>query len=326
MLPALALLAMALGARASYPRLLERRQRQRRALDETGMVVGAAPIELSRHQAPGILLLHGGGDTPQVLGDLARFLHGQGFSVRVPLLSAHGRALSALSGASAEAWRDDARREYAAMRETTEWVAVVGLSMGGALAIQLAADRKDIPALVLLAPYIAMPAMARRMATTTRYWGWLLPYFSSLGAESIRDSEAARRALGHGILTPAMLRALLDIVDAAEAALPRVLAPTLVIQSREDNRIPPEVAERGFARLGSPEKKFVWTNGAGHVITVDYGHRRVFDLTAHWLEDHLEPGALATEGSTGESDPSRRLDRQPRIRNERDRRGFRPGP
>lgn len=294
MLPALAILATLALGRAAYPRWLERRQRARRPLGRDGVIDGATPIDLTRAHAPGVLLVHGGGDTPQVLGGLGAYLHKRGFSVRVPLLSAHGRDLSALTAASAAQWHSEVRREYEAMRSAHQWVAVVGLSMGGALSISLAAERSDIDALVLLAPYVELPAPVRKLADTSPYWGWLLPYFSSFGAESIRDASAAARALGHGLLTPAMLRGLRDVADAAWAALPRVRTPALVIQSREDNRIAPEIAELGFARLGSRDKRFVWTNGAGHVITVDFGHQRVFTLVAEWLEARRPASAPRT--------------------------------
>jgi len=330
MLPALALLAAAALGRAAYPRYLERRQRRRRSVGPDGVVLGAATIDLTRENAPGLLLLHGGGDTPQVLQGLAQHLYRRGFSVRVPLLAGHGRDLSALAATSAAQWKDDVGREYESMRATHDWVGVAGLSMGGALAVSLAARRDDIPVLVLLAPYIDMPPLVRRMAASSRAWGWLLPYFSAHGAASIRDPAAASRALGHGILTPAVLRALVEVADDAVRALPLVKAPTLVIQSREDNRIPPESAERGFAQLGSAEKKFVWTNGAGHVITVDYGYQRVFEMTADWLEryrDRSGSRAGATEGSIQRTDPSSRTDRHPRIvRSELDRSDSRRDP
>ena len=83
-----------------------------------------------------------------------------------------------------------------------------------------------------------------------------------------------------------MLRALRDVAKEAADNLPGVQAPTLVVQSREDNRIAPEAAEYGFVRLGAKDKKFVWTNGAGHVISVDFGYQRVFELTTDWLEAH----------------------------------------
>ena len=73
---------------------------------------------------------------------------------------------------------------------------------------------------------------------------------------------------------------------AAAAALPAIHTPTLMIHSREDNRLSPEEAQRAFDRIGSREKQLVWLTGAGHVITVDYGKERVFELVADWLERH----------------------------------------
>lgn len=293
MLPALAVLAAAALGRMTYPRLLERRQRTRRPVGANGVILGADAIDLPRENAPAVLMLHGGGDTPQVLASLARHLHHRGFAVRVPLLPAHGRSLSALASATVSEWDECVREEFAALRARHESVALVGLSLGGALAVRFAAEHHDIRGLVLLAPYLDMPAFVRRMAATSRYWGWFVPYFSSRGAESIRDPGAASMALGHGLLTPAILRAIQEAVDSAAESLPRVRSPALVIQSREDNRISPESAERAFGRLGSPVKKFVWTSGAGHVITVDYGHERVFALTAAWLEAHRAPSSRA---------------------------------
>jgi carboxylesterase len=286
MLPALALLAAAVLGRATYPRLLERRHGHRRRYGADGIMLGAEAIDLPRADAPAVLLLHGGGDTPQALAGLAQHLYDRGFSVRAPLLTGHGRELSALAGASADRWLDEVRGEFETLRARHPWTSVVGLSMGGALAIRLAAERDDVGALVLLAPYIDMPPVVRRLAETSGAWGWLVPYFSTRGAASIRDPSAAARALGHGVLTPTALRALYDVVNDAVRSMPLVRAPALVIQSREDNRIAPESAERGFARLGSPEKRFIWTNGAGHVITVDYGHQRVYELTSDWLTRH----------------------------------------
>lgn len=295
MLPALAVLATLAAGRAAYPRLVELRQRLRRRVGSDGVIAGAAPVTRSRDNAPGVLLLHGGGDTPQVLKALAEYLHSEGFSVRAPLLEAHGRDVRALEDASAAKWHAQVAQELDAMRRNHSWIGVVGLSMGGALAVKAASERADIAALVLLAPYIAMPDLVRRLADSSRLWGWLLPYFSSFGSRSIRDQVAAERTLGHGILTPAMLRALRDVVDAAWEALPGVSAPTLVVQSREDNRIAAECAESGFARLGAREKKFVWINGAGHVITVDFGFQRVFELTRGWLEAHRSGARRQTE-------------------------------
>ena len=300
MLPALALLVAAAAARAVYPMALERRQGSRRSIGGDGVLVGASPIDLPAAGSHGVLLIHGAGDTPQSHAELARHLHGRGFSVRAPLLKGHGRELSALKSVDADEWLEQVRSEFERMRASHDRVSIVGLSMGGALAIMLAADRNDVNSLVLLAPYVEMPPVVARLAKTAALWGWLVPYFSSRGDASIHDPAAAARALGHGIMTPEALRALAEVVRRADQALPRVKAPALMIQSREDNRILPETAERAFARLGSAHKRFIWTSGAGHVITVDYGYQRVFEHTTDWLERNR--------------DPARARERRPRIK------------
>jgi esterase/lipase len=67
----------------------------------------------------------------------------------------------------------------------------------------------------------------------------------------------------------------------------------MLIQSTADPRVGRAVAERAFASLGMTDKRLVWTEGAGHVITVDYGRDRVFEEVSGWLREHLR-AAVAT--------------------------------
>ena len=83
------------------------------------------------------------------------------------------------------------------------------------------------------------------------------------------------------------------MVSRARKALKDVRSPTLIVQSREDPRIGPAVAEYALEALGSEEKKVAWTEGAGHIITVDYGRERVFSEVERWLDAHRRPGAAA---------------------------------
>jgi carboxylesterase len=132
-----------------------------------------------------------------------------------------------------------------------------------------------------------MPRTVRRLARAHRLWGPLSGYLrSGGGGRSIHDPAELRRSLNYGVVTGRLLFELLGVQERAAAALPRLTCPTLVVQSREDNRIPPDAAEREFARIGSPEKRLEWLEGCGHVVTVDYGRERVFELVEGWLEGH----------------------------------------
>lgn len=75
-------------------------------------------------------------------------------------------------------------------------------------------------------------------------------------------------------------------------------APTLLIQSRDDPRCSSRGAEQAVKKLGAREKKLVWTEGAGHVITVDYGRERVYAETISWLNAHTRRGAAAATDSS----------------------------
>lgn len=251
-----------------------------------GVVSGAEAFVFDRPGAPAVLLLHGAGDTPQTLRALGEFLHARGFAVVAPLLLGHGRSVRDFQHVTSAAWRATALEAYDALRTGRPWTGIVGLSMGGALAVLTAVERPETPALVLLAPYLGLPPGLRVAAVLSRVAGLVVPYFSSEDHRSIRDPEAAAEGLAYGVFTPAALRALRAVADEAAAALPRVRTPTLIVQSRQDNRVAPGVAERALARVGAADKRLEWVSDGGHVITVDYGKARVFTLAADWLAAH----------------------------------------
>ena len=280
--------------RMVHLRRLTQLSTRRRQLGPDGVVVGGDGFVLGRANAPAVLLLHGAGDTPQTLRYLANELHSRGFHVEAPLLPGHGRSIVDFARVTADALLNASRLHYRALASTHPWVGVVGLSMGGALAVSLAVDSPTMPALVLIAPYLAMPPKIERAAKLSWVWGWLSPVIASSEGKSILNPDEAERNLAYGIFTVGALRALHTIVERAVASLPRVVVPTLIVQSRSDNRIAPATAERAFASLGTKEKRLEWITGAAHVITVDYGYERVVALAADWLSQHASAPLQST--------------------------------
>ena len=247
-----------------------------------GVALGAEPIWLIGTSSRAVLLLHGSGDTPQSLRYLADRLHGAGYSVHVPLLPGHGRSPGAFRQVSAHAYLAAARAAFDESRASSVWVGVAGLSMGGALAVQLAAEVPDVPALVLLAPYLIPPATVRRGAALSWIWGLVVPFVAGRGERSMHDAEAAAAGLAYGIFPPRAVRALVTTAAHALHALPRVTAPTLVINSEQDNRIPAALAIEALRTLRAPSERH-WVSGCGHVITADYCKSAVADLVLTFL-------------------------------------------
>src|SRR5438045_3580274 len=100
----LGVLAIAVVTLIARSRRVERQATAQRKFSVEGIIVGTESIVLDRANARGVLLIHGAGDTPQVLSGLATYLFDRGYSVRVPLLSGHGRALSAFNSVTADEW------------------------------------------------------------------------------------------------------------------------------------------------------------------------------------------------------------------------------
>jgi carboxylesterase len=300
--------AAAAVARARAARRVEAHLAARLPLDVDGVVRGAAPLALGAGPGPAVLVLHGFGDTPQSVAALARHLHAAGYTVRAPLLPGHGRTARAFGAVRAADWLHAARDAYRALREETDGpVALVGQSMGAALAAVLAAESagagERVPALVLLAPYLAAPASVRWGARLAPLLALAVAYVSTDGgARSIHDARARAEALGFGVVTPGLLRELARVVDLARVALPRIDAPTLAVLSRRDHRVAPESGAAAVARIGTrsprrPPTELVWLHASGHVIAVDRERARVFALTRAWLDRWMgQPAAPRRRG------------------------------
>lgn len=255
-----------------------------------GIVPGAGSLVLRGSDTRAALLLHGFGDTPQSLARQAHALHARGWTVHAPLLPGHGRTLEEFEHSNAAQWMACAREAYDALARSHVSVAVVGLSMGGALAVRVVAEAARAPsALVLIVPYLDLSANARAWTTVWPLWSLWRAWVPGNPVASIHDPDARRESLGYGSATPRLLRELRRVVERATAVVGRVLTPTLAIFSTADYRISPEGARRTFAAIGAADKVIHWVESSGHVVTVDYDADEVSERVIDWLERHPFP-------------------------------------
>lgn len=275
------------AVRGGIARRRERAFTREHPLGAGGIIIGAEPIQLAGTRPGAVLLLHGYNDSPQSLHFMAAALHARGWSVQVPLLPGHGRRLQDWAAARATDWEDAARAEFAALQAVHADVAVGGLSMGGALAFILAAEQPSVRAVMGFAPYLhaSLPVELLRLIAPVASLG--AKYLASGGSRSVHDPVASAAMIAYRVSTPRLLVELEKVVTRARTGLPRVTQPVLVVQSREDNRIPVSSAAAAFERIGSADKTLHWTTGNGHVTTLDYGHEAIEQLVTAWLEPRL---------------------------------------
>jgi esterase/lipase len=117
------------------------------------------------------------------------------------------------------------------------------------------------------------------------------PYVDSRADASILDPAARAQSLGYGVTPTRLLPELAAVALRGWVAAPQVQSPTLMVQSRGDNRIRPEDAERAYERIGARSKELNWADDGAHVISVDLGREHVFAMTLLWLERFAVTGA-----------------------------------
>jgi len=203
---------------------------------------------------PGVLLVHGFTGAPADLAAFGERLAADGYRVSAPWLAGHGAGPLELSRASAYAWRRSAELGLLELVEegAGSGVAVLGLSLGGMLAVDLAA-RFPVRALVCVNP---AAGVQRRTALIAPYL-WRAVPFIKIGP------EAEDRISVHAVA---------ELVRATrEAALeaPKVRAPALVLQSEHDPTVRPEASRLLFERIGSREKEFEMLPSYEHVPRQD---------------------------------------------------------
>lgn len=257
---------------------------------DAGPVAGAETIDMQEGNPDGILLLHGFGDTPQTLRLLANHLRSAGYDVLAPLLPGHGTNVDAFLESRREDWLECARDAYADMRASHSTVSIGGLSMGGALAVIVASENSGARSLTLLAPYLEMPFGTRIASASYWLWGGAAGARKSSNPRSILDPVERAMNLGYGVYSGRLLFELWRLAAKARRSLAGITVPTLLIQSRADPRISPDVAERAIGKIAAREKRLVWAEGGGHIITVDYGRDLVFEEVEAWVTGHITTG------------------------------------
>ncbi|MDX3527921.1 alpha/beta fold hydrolase [Streptomyces sp. ID05-39B] len=239
----------------------------------------------------GILLCHGFTGSPQSLRPWARNLAGHGLTVSTPLLPGHGTRWQDLALTGWPDWYAEADRELRALRERCARVFVAGLSMGGALALRLAARHGDaVEGVVVVNPAnkvhgLSAPALAvaRHLVRTAK------GVVGDIAKEGVRETGYDRVPL-HSAHS---LRTFLRLVD---GQLPQVTQPLLLLRSVRDHVVPAADAARILSRVSSTDVTEVLLEQSYHVATLDHDADRIFEETLAFI-GRLAP-SVGKEGTT----------------------------
>jgi uncharacterized protein len=192
-------------------------------------------LAAERSGAPVVLHLHGARWDVRGSAHRMRRLHDLGFSVLSIDYRGFGRSSAELP--SEEAAVEDAQAAWRWLGEQHPRARrfVFGHSLGGAIAVKMAAGRDDVAGLMVEGSFTSIRDVVRTMA-----WGWL-----PVGPLITQRFDAA-------------------------ASIQQVKAPVLVVHGAEDRLIQPALGLALYERAPQP-KRFVLVDGGSHHSTMAAG-------------------------------------------------------
>ena len=228
-----------------------------------------------------VLLLQGfAGNTAELLL-LGNFLQAQGYTVLAPRLPGHGTTAEDMLRTNAEDWLDAVRDAYAVLKGFGQDIVVVGASMGGSLALLLAAEKQVKGIVALSAPIFiaqeqgisALPP--KEMLTPSD--------FTPEMERNLENVPLAANLIYHKISLLSVYD-LLDVIERTKKCLPQITAPSLIIHGNADTMAAVESARYIVDHIGSSRKEIVLLDGAGHLLTLMEGREKIFKKIITFLD------------------------------------------
>ncbi len=226
-----------------------------------------------------MLVVHGFTSTPGSMIDVAQGLNKAGGWTAVgPLLPAHGTVWTDLNKVHWQEWEATLEAAYQALAKRCKRVAVLGLSLGGALTLNLATKHPEIAGLVLVNHLIFFDDFRVTLAPVLRLLLAGVPAIAGdIKAPGV--TEPAYKMTPTGGVDECR-----KLVNQLKPQIPGLKMPVLIFKSKEDHVVPLRSATWTLDQLGSAKKDLIWLDNSYHVATMDHDLGRIVEESAKFLK------------------------------------------
>lgn len=243
--------------------------------------------EAFSHQggATGVLLCHGFTGSPQSLRPWAEYLAAAGLSVSLPRLPGHGTTWQEMARTRWEDWFAEADRAFEELRGWSEEIFVMGLSMGGCLALRLAElHGSAVSGLVLVNPSVTADTRLFALAPVLKLF---VPSLKGI-ASDIKKEQASE--LGYTRVPVKAAATLPGLWRSTKDHLGDLTQPVLVYRSSTDHVVGPASLEVLRAALPAGQLDVRDLRNSYHVATLDNDADVIFTGSLEFVQTHTRVG------------------------------------
>jgi carboxylesterase len=240
----------------------------------------------------GVLLCHGFTGTPQSMRPWGQYLADRGLTVSVPLLPGHGTRWQDMQLTGWQDWYAEVDRELRELSASCDRVFVCGLSMGGALALRLAARHGDaVAGVAVVNPSVRADGVQVRAVPVLRH---MVPSVAGIASDIAKPGSVE---VGYDRTPLRALHSLMGFWRIVQEELPRVTQPLLLMHSQVDHVVHPANSELVRARVSSADVTVRVLERSYHVATLDHDAELIFDESYAFVQRLSSP--VADEEVTG---------------------------
>lgn len=234
---------------------------------------------------PACLLVHGFTSSPKEMRLLGEFLHHHGHTCLCMRNPGHATQPEDMIRSTYQDWIAAVEDGYHILRGISSRICLVGLSMGGALALLMSARLDVLGVAAMSTPYkLPEDRRLRHIELISRAVPFMPKGTGEPGSGWV-DKEAWKEHVSYPQNPVRSIGELNKLLGEMRAALPEVRVPVLLIHSKDDTYVPPENMESMFNGLvNARDKTRLYVSGSGHVITRDAARHQVFHKVHEFIK------------------------------------------
>lgn len=218
----------------------------------------------------GALLIHGFTGSPSEMRLLGEHLHKEEYTVFAPRLCGHGTTPEDMASTSWNHWYSSVLDAYLLLTGMCDEIVVIGLSMGGLLALELAVNQQVSKVISLSAPIFIAEKRLPWLPVAALFTNFVPKRRKVIVGLDSRYSVCYKR-------TPLQsVKSLLKLIKHVRGQLAYVAQPLLIVQSRAEKTVVPASAQFIYDHALTDCKKLVWLEKSGHIVTLDSERETVF--------------------------------------------------
>ena len=245
------------------------------------LILKGAESYLNIQSEKGILFLHGFTGSPHEHRWIAKKFAKIGYSVSVPLLAGHGTSPRDLKNTTWLDWNNSAKQALFELKKHAPEVTIVGLSMGGTLALHLAAHY-EVKGVAALAAPLFLNDWKLKLLPFLKYFIKYKPKFHGV---DIKNPEQKLKAVHYNTQPLKSIEQLLMLFNHVKNDLADVHIPTLLIYSTKDHVAP--FANKNYIKenISSSDIRELVLENCYHILTLDEEREKVFNTLEIFIKD-----------------------------------------